>query len=274
MIKKTLITQDDIPLRYGVNELDNSKPWLMLIMPFGFKLNLSVPFFDFFGSHYNLVTWESRLILDSMDKEYLNNEFSVKHHVNDMSAVADACQIESATLIGYCSGAGIALLASINHPHLFNRLMLVHGEYTLLDKRKCTTQFGEDMDSILSLAARGKEQAIEVFEKINASKIEKSNSILRDVDEPFSQLIYFQRLAKNYVSYKSTNFEYLASCVRHESFLQTGKKDLHCNVESTKEIGNLIPGSQLSITANSDHYGMIQKNSETMISIWNQLCAS
>jgi len=240
-------------------------------MPFGLRLGLADAFFRFYESHYYVVTWESRLILDSSEREIQPKDFAVHNHVRDLASILRACHVSKAFLVGYCSGAGIALAAANRFPQLFSNLILVHGEYTLLGDESCTTQFAAEIDSLLSMAARSDEQAQQIFEKVNSERPLANTNIPDGIDAPFTQMPYLRRHAINYVAYKSKDFKKLAQCVSHRSLLLTGDRDVQANAESTRRIHGLMRNADIDVDPNADHYGILREDSRTLATIWNYI---
>src|ERR1035437_10207455 len=271
---KLLTTSDNIQLKYAYSIRDLGNPWIMLIIPFGLDVGIASAFFEFFKSHYNICAWESRSVLEDSDRDCNVYEFSIDHHVADLLAVLDALSSEEAILVGYCSGAGIALAAINQEPNRFDQLILAHGEYTLLGDAKCTTQFAGDMDILLSLAASSDERAQLVFEKIQSERLENDLNRPAGLDQPFSDVRIFKRYAKNYLAYKATDFKQLASEVSHPTLLMAGGKDLQVNIESSQKIHGCLRNSTMFIDPEADHYGVLTKDSSTLIAIWNYICES
>jgi pimeloyl-ACP methyl ester carboxylesterase len=266
-----LQSHDDVSLKYAYEDEGDEKPWIVLIMPFGMKIELASAFFDFYQPRYNIVTWESRLILDPEARDVSMADLSVANHVQDLMSVLRARRITKAILVGYCSGAGIALAASNKAPDLFSSLLLVHGEYAMLDEEGCTSQFAAEIDSLLSMAAQSEKYARLVFEKINGERLSGSNRIPAGMDTPYTSPCYLHRHALNYVAYKSTDFRELAKSVSHRALLLTGQRDIQANVQSTRRMSELIQNARLHVDPESDHYGMVREDSSTMITIWNYL---
>src|SRR5688572_6193382 len=63
MKEAVAVGSDGVSLNYAISEYQQGKPWLALIIPFGLRVTIAKPFFDFFQPQYNIVSWESRLIL-------------------------------------------------------------------------------------------------------------------------------------------------------------------------------------------------------------------
>ncbi len=266
----TVLSRDGVPLKYAYCG-SAGRPRVAFVMPFGMRLDLAEPFMRFYQPHYDVVTWETRLILDSAEREVRPEDFALENHVDDLARVFRACGVTRASLVGYCSGAGIGLAAANRLPHLFSALILVHGEYVLLGEETCTTPFAADIDSLLSLAAGSDEGARRVFEKVSSERPAQNTSIPPGVDTPFTQLLYLRRHAINYVAYKSTDFQRLARSVSHRSLLLTGNRDVQANVESTRRIHGLMRNSAIHVDPNADHYGILREDSQTLATIWNYL---
>jgi pimeloyl-ACP methyl ester carboxylesterase len=261
---------DGVRLKYAYSGLSH-KPCIALAMPFGLRLDLADAFFEFYRPHYEVMTWESRLILDSSGQEVSSGDFAVDNHVNDLVSILRARQVSRATLVGYCSGAGISLAAANMFPELFSALVLVHGEYALLSDESCTTKFAADVDSLLSFAATSEEHAREVFARVTSDRLVANSALPEGIDTPFTQLHYLYRYALNYLAYKSTDFKKLALSVTHRSLLLTGKRDVQANVESTRMIHGLMRNAEIHVDPGADHYGILREDSKTLAAIWNYL---
>jgi len=269
----SLTTADGIRLKYAYSIGAADHPWVMLAIPFGLDVRMASPFFEFFASHYNVCTWESRSILEDSDRECEVAQFAIDHHVADLLAVLDALRIKETILVGYCSGAGIALAAINLAPNRFGDVVLAHGEYTLLSDAKCTTPFAADMDTLLCLAASSDARAQVVFDKIRSERFDGGKRP-SGLDQPFSNVRFLKRYAKNYLAYKSVDFAQLAREVTHPTLLLAGAKDVQVNINSSRKIQSHIRGARLFIDPDADHYGVLTKDSPTLIAIWNYICES
>jgi pimeloyl-ACP methyl ester carboxylesterase len=269
----SLTTADAVRLRYAYSIGNPEHPWIMLVIPFGLDVAMASPFFEFFASHYNVCTWESRSILEDSDRECEVTQFAIDHHVADLLAVLDTLHVKETILVGYCSGAGIALAAINLAPNRFGELILAHGEYTLLSDAKCTTPFAADMDTLLCLAASSDARAQVVFNKIQSERFDGVNRPA-GLDQPFSKVRFLKRYAKNYLAYKSNDFTQLAREVTHPTLLLAGGKDAQVNISSSRKIQGHIRGSRLFVDPQADHYGVLTKDSPTLIAIWNYICES
>jgi pimeloyl-ACP methyl ester carboxylesterase len=263
---------DGVCLNYATSDFQEGKPWIALIIPFGLRLAIAKPFFDFFQPQYNIVSWESRLILSEDDAPAPAGAFELQQHVKDFDVVLTACKIRRCVVVGYCSGAGIALGAANRYPHRISQLVLVHGEYVLLDEPGCSTQFAREIDGLLTMAHADENHLRKIFEKVKDERVDAGEHRPQGIDLPFSRLAFLRRHAQNYQAYKKADFMKLARFVTHRTLLMTGKKDAQANVASSAKIKSLIANSVLHVDEAADHYGILREDSSTLTTLWNHLC--
>lgn len=263
---------DGVNLNYATSGYREGKPWLALIIPFGLRVTIAKPFFDFFEPQYNIVSWETRLILSPDEQPVPPGAFELQQHVRDFDAVLAACNVRKCVVIGYCSGAGIALGAANRYPQRISNLILVHGEYVLLDEPGCSTQFAREMDGLLTMAHTDENHLKKIFEKVQKDRLDVGDHRPQGIDLPFSKLAFLRRHAQNYQAYKKADFQQLARVVTHRTLLMTGKKDAQASVASTLKIKDAMPNSLLHVDDAADHYGILREDSNTLVTLWNHLC--
>lgn len=262
---------DGISLNFARSEYQEGKPWLALIIPFGVRVAIAKPFFDFFQPQFNIVSWESRLILSPNEQPAPSGAFELHRHVKDLEVILTKCNVQKCIVVGYCSGAGIALGAANRYPDLISHLVLVHGEYVLLNEPQCSTQFAKEIDELLTMAHKDETHLQSIFEKVNDRRLDAGTYRPTGIDLPFSKLAYLRRYAQNYQAYKKEDFLKLARYVTHRTLLMTGKKDAQANVASTTMIKDAMPNAMLFVDDAADHYGILREESNTLTALWNHL---
>ncbi|WJG11189.1 hypothetical protein [Aliiglaciecola sp. LCG003] len=269
MIEEIMNASDGCQIKYAYSHSGKNNPWLVLILPFGLKNNLAKEFFSHFSDTYNIATWESRHILAPEGHQVTEGEMACEKHLSDLNELLDLLDIKTASLIGYCSGAGIAMAATAADTFCFENLLLIHGEYVLLKQRSCITQIGLDIDSILPMASASLADATYIFEKVCSSQDKKVADLPEhiDINLPFSQPYYFYRYAMNYLSYRAMDFQSIAANINTRTFLITGEQDKHTNADSSKFINDYIKNSEIYIDSDADHYGILRPNSNTLSKI-------
>lgn len=271
MVDVEITSYDGIVLHCAYTTVKPDKPWIALIIPFGMKLQMTESFFEFFEPQYNVVAWESRSILEASDRTVAEGEFELANHIADLHSVLTSLPAKTFHLVGYCSGAGVALAATKQYPELVDKLILAHGEYAMLHYKECTSQFAAEIDSLLSLAAKDEDHLQLVFKKIQGQRMDNISNRPEGLDLPFTELAYLRRHAANYLSYKKSDFESIAQLIPHSTFIMTGDLDVQANAASSRRIHELMKNSEIYIDSNADHYEILREDSNSMISIWNYL---
>lgn len=252
--------------------VDRNKPSILITLPFGVPMSIAHAAFEKFEHGFNVVTWESRFILN-LDQAFSGNEkLAPAEHVGDMLCILRALEIRSCYLIGYCSGAGISLLAAREHPEIFSRLILVNGEYQLFRKGHVATDYQRSIDSFLPVVATGRQQAGLIFAKMaEIAKVSKEGTVQTELDQqinlPFSKQEYLFRYARNYMAYRDYNALDVARGVRQDTFVLTGRKDVHSNMENSEAVQAVIPRSKRFVDDMGDHYEFCRTGSLTLAEI-------
>jgi len=271
MKEKTITSHDGLSLNCAFSAKSDEFPWIALILPFGMKTPQAKAFFDFFQDYYNIFSWQARSILEPPEHQLKAEELTVDNHVRDLITIMATLDVDKAIVVGYCSGAGIALAAANQHPEKLNHIVLVNGEYTLMHKQDCVTQFGSDIDNILSIAAQDPEKAELIFEKIKGNISFNADDVPEGTELPFSTSHYLHRHGVNYLAYRECDFERYAEGLEHSAFMLAGGKDAQSNVNSAQTIRKLIRNSDLFIDPDGDHYEILRPESKTLVQIWNNL---
>lgn len=258
-------TGDGVQIRYFCSDFSSAKPALLFVIPFGLKLDLAQPFIDRFKDFFRVICWEARLILSPAEYLVSEKDLTVEHHVADLFAILDVCEVEQAYIVGYCSGAGVALAAVNVNPDRFGALVLVSGDYVLLSQSTCVTQFGRDIDSLLPMASKDRKTAQLILERLpDQRKLLGARQVPEGIKLPFSQAHFFQRYALNYLSYRSTNFQELASTVNNRTLLIACERDLQTNVHSSMQIQKHMKNSSIVIEPEGDHYELLHDATRVM----------
>ncbi len=248
--------------------IDHAKPSILIALPFGVPADVARAAFDKLQPGFNVVTWESRYVLN-LDQAFAGDEkMAPAEHVGDMLRILAALGIETCTLIGYCSGAGISLLAASGHPDVFTELVLVNGEYQLFRRGHDATDYQQSIDTFLPVVATGRHEASFIFSKMaeisKASRTAPQTELDRQINTPFSQEEHLFRYAKNYMAYREFDALELAADVRQRTFVVTGRMDKHSSMENSEAVGDAIAGSTKFVDDGGDHYAFCRAGSPTL----------
>lgn len=261
-----------VPLQCWHTELDRAKPSALLALPLGLPLEIARAVFDRLGPALNVVTWEARYIL-STELEFTGDEpLGPAAQVDDMLHIVRALQIDTCTLIGYCSGATTALLAAREHPEVFTHLVLVNGEYLLSRDKACpATEYQRSLEAFLPAVASGRKQASRIFARMGdiamAGKQGERTELDRQINLPFSNEEYLFRYAKSYMAFRGLDTLALARAVRQPAFVVTGRQDVHCSTASSEAIADAIAGAERFVDDRGDHHELCRAGSATLEAI-------
>ncbi len=248
--------------------LDKARPSILIALPFGVPAGVARAAFEKFEPDFNVVTWESRYVLN-LDQEFSGDEkLTPDEHVEDMLCILKALEIDTCRLIGYCSGAGISLLAAKQYPDIFTELILVNGEYQLFKKGHTSTNYQRSIDTFLPEVATSRKQAGFIFSKMaeiwQVSKGDAQTELDKQINLPFSREEYLFRYAKNYMAYRDFDALDVAREIRQNTFVLTGQMDEHSSMENSEAVGDSIPRSKKFIDDRGDHYEFCRAGSPTL----------
>jgi pimeloyl-ACP methyl ester carboxylesterase len=261
--RRRLRARDGVTLECAVAIAGPNAPWVGLILPFAAPLNLAEPFLVALAA-YNVITWESRLILAPHSGRVEPEGFGMDRHVADFEHLLSVHQIERLSVVGYCSGAGVALASVTRFPARSSQLILVNGEYLLFERDDCVTRLSRELDQLFRMASANALVAASVWRKLADVMATRLSAGPPELARPYSHPDYFHRYALNYIAYRETDFEALAAGVRTPTAVITGACDEVTNVSASRRISELIAGSRLFIEASGDHYELLRHDSGTL----------
>jgi pimeloyl-ACP methyl ester carboxylesterase len=129
--KTTLSAKDRTPIAaFSCGSPD--LPTVVLVNAFAMPVTFWEPFARRLLPAHRLLTWESRGVPDT-SVAFDPARCGVADHVDDLCTVLDAFGVERARLVGWCSGAQIALRFAATYPARAEALALLAGAYRLSD---------------------------------------------------------------------------------------------------------------------------------------------
>ncbi|MGS0894402.1 alpha/beta fold hydrolase [Burkholderia stagnalis] len=244
---------------------------LVLVLPFGVRHAMIDRLGQALSPHFNLITWESRFVLDLQD-DASEDAFDVDYHVQDLMAVAahaNACvgQTGAIDVIGYCSGAGISLLAAARHPSRVRRLALVSGEFMLKPSVCRPSSFQREVDVLLPAAATSKEMAGVLFEKISSGRSTPQSEFHAFTSVPFSSAAHLHRYGLNYVAYRRIDFLSEARAVTQPTLVIATRDDRQVLPDSAQIILSHLPDATGLHEFDGDHYELCRAHPDMTASL-------
>ena len=166
-----LESHDGVVLRVYRSLPAPDKPPLLIVLPATTTVALIGAAVERLARSFNVITWETRLVLDPTAVADETAAMSLRANVGDLERVFRSFALSRAYLIGYCTGAPVALHAAAAHPGWFRKLALVAGSYFLQPGECELTQHERDILKIMPHIAAGEK---------NAAALSKTFVYLRD----------------------------------------------------------------------------------------------
>ncbi|KVL30852.1 alpha/beta fold hydrolase [Burkholderia sp. MSMB1835] len=259
MYELSVTASDGKKLRALHGDWLETNPFLTLILPFGLRVDAARTLCSLLASEFNVVTWQGRSLCDQPPGPH-ESGLTPEAHVRDMCSVLDALGVRKTGVVGFCSGAGIALVAATIEGSRIDRLALVCGEYMLSPAVCPQSNFQREVDSLLPLAAEGINYAAALCEKLAASRVRASSRTEFDdeVRMPFSSAARLYRHGLNYLSYRGTDFMALAGGVPHPTRLISTDRDEQVSAASSQVIAALLRNAEQHLVVPGDHYEILR----------------
>ncbi|MEM9522902.1 MAG: alpha/beta hydrolase [Pseudomonadota bacterium] len=232
---------------------------MVVILPFGLRVHVAEPLCARLARDLNVITWQGRSLSD--DRFAGNDErLTPESHARDVEALLDWAGNDRCDIIGFCSGAGIALLAAARLADRVERLALVCGEFMLEPAQCPRSSFQQEVDRLLPLAAQGLDLAEMLSEKLSVGRnpSDERSDFEAKLAEPFTTGKHLHRHGLNYIGYRQVDFPALAETVPHPTLLISTHDDQQVFSESSRLIGAALPNLRDHRTFPGDHYEILR----------------
>lgn len=229
---------------------------ILLALPFGTKPTFLGEFISELTSMGTVICWESRLILEE-SAGIPDRELEWSRIVRDFHILDREFGLKGSRLIGYCSGASVALSVSALPGSDFLKRVLVSGAYGF-DSHTCPeTQYQVDMRMLTENASLSLESAEFIFNTYlsgNNSLVDADGEFGEEIVRPYRNASAFYKFSKSYQALVNSGIPEGIGDSRAETLIIAGKRDVQMHYESSKRIGGLISNGRLVVGDTWDHY--------------------
>ncbi|WP_338871360.1 alpha/beta hydrolase [Myxococcus stipitatus] len=218
------------------------------------------------AQHFNVITWEARLLLEPEQGWSGDSALSLDAHARDALAVLDHFQVPRASLVGYCSGAALALRMAEAHAARFHKLVLVNGAYFLAPEVCDVTQYERDVLALAPLIAMNRDTAAAVFKAALASGSfhQPDHEFARDICLPYASVETFHRYGVGLAQCIQADACQSAEAITLPTLVMSGGKDDRTHPASSALIASRIARSQHSVDSEADHYSLCRAREATL----------
>jgi 3-oxoadipate enol-lactonase len=140
---------------------DCSAQTLIVVLPVGIQAPTCLPVLARMAQLFRVVTWHGRGHAETAE-EFDNLNLSADSHVNDLMSVIASLEIHSCQLIGICSGAIVALRASV-HSNVVRSVVSVCG-YLNLQSVAGENAFTRNAELVFRQMAESRKKAIDMYQ--------------------------------------------------------------------------------------------------------------
>lgn len=128
--RSTVHSADGTPLCTYQTSAQPTRPTVVLVNAYGMPVDLMIPLAQTLSAQFHVLTWESRGV-PNVASPFDPGAVSVGDHAADLAAMLQAHQIPRAHVVGWCTGAQVALRFASERPQQVQGLVLLNGCYTL-----------------------------------------------------------------------------------------------------------------------------------------------
>lgn len=237
-------------------------PALVLINGYGASDELFVPLCERLSSSFEVLTWTLR----GLDGEWNGPGFGVDDHVNDLMEILEHSQHRSAHVVGWCSGAKIAIVAAHRHPERVVAQTLLCPNVMPLgpEFEGQTTPFQRNLRTLGRLVSRRPEIAESVVDTLNDRQTSRSGAPpLADIAPPSIRTLVMQPFERpdglrRYAAMLNDYYEHDVQVVMEHSATPThvivANQDRVVDPRIGTEAARRIHGARVTVLDGSDHY--------------------
>jgi pimeloyl-ACP methyl ester carboxylesterase len=247
---------DAVRIRVHRSELIAGRDHLVVVLPLATRPSFVEAAVRRFAERYNVITWEARLVLEPhvglADREML----SIQSHLEDVDVILDRFGIEGAFLLGYCSGAALALhIAAANRR--IRKLALVNGAYFMKPGECELTQYERDVLDLAPSIAADRARASYLFTKFFAGPgalRRRDHEFAEEVYRPYADADSLHRYGVGLDNLIRGDSPSVAREVKTPALVSSSKRDDQTHWSSSVRIGALLAASETHIDEAGDHY--------------------
>jgi len=241
---------------------------IVIVLPLATKSSLIAPAIDRLSQDYNVITWESRLILEPNmameDPESLSIESSIK----DFVAILDYFRISSASVVGYCSGASAALHMVASNIGRVRRLALLNGAYFMTNGECDLTQYEKDIMCLVPQIATSHHRASYIFRKFfrNGAAASKfgNQEFAGETYRPYGNADSLYRFGLGLRNFMTSDSKDKAREITVPALVTSSRRDDQTHYSSSILIRSQLHEAEFYMDNTGDHYEFCRAKPELL----------
>lgn len=268
-----VLSPDGVRLRIRSRISDPSLPALVFINAIGIPAEIFEPLMAWFpAEEYNLATWEIRGCRAGA-REFDAMDCAFDAHLRDLGAVAAELGLREMHLVGWSTGAAIALKAAASDPRV-RTVTLISGTYS--SRRLPGTRFFNNMKAIganwdkgrpflaglhrtVFAKGRGEAPAEGAGGEATIMGQRVPSEVAGLIGFPFRDPDSFFAYCKLSVHWEREKCEDFAARVRQPCLFVCGRLDSVSNNAISQQLNRELPGSAYAEVEDGTHYFFIDR---------------
>jgi nucleoside-diphosphate-sugar epimerase/pimeloyl-ACP methyl ester carboxylesterase len=254
----------------------SANPAVVLVNAIGMPMEFWTRFAKELSKQCFVLTWESRGC-PNVDLGCDLSQHSFEDHARDLCALLDYFGIAQAQLVGWCSGAQIALKAASMVPSRITAVASVNGSFSTAGG-VAITDFENKLREVMPRIASDKRMAEVYFNVVYgraegggrslATENEQASAVLSSVEpsllhltsRPFEDVESLFRYARLMSASLSEPVREWIDDVRSPVFVYTGKRDETAHPECSKWVADRLRDCSLVVDDEADHFALCQED--------------
>jgi pimeloyl-ACP methyl ester carboxylesterase len=214
-----------------------------------------------------VVTWPSRYLVDAATIPEEPSALCFERQVQDACSVLGTIEASEIVVVGYCSGAALALEAAKRvSERRVRKLILVNGSFNLDAIHASRTQYEKDLDQLMPLAAKDRAAARLVRQQLQLAfaRSRREHEFSDETRRPFQcdELLY--RYSNTYCSFREMDSLEGTDRLGLEALVISGMRDLTASPQSSAVIAKSLPRAALHVEEDGDHYEFCRAGTSTL----------
>ncbi|WNG43368.1 alpha/beta hydrolase [Archangium minus] len=217
--------------------------------------------------HFNIITWEARLLLTPQAPLADKQALSTEAHVRDLNILLDHLGIQRTSLLGYCSGAAMALRIAAMDEGRLDKLVLINGAYFLKPEGCEVTQYERDILALAPQLAASRAQSSYIFSRFfegNPSFRKRELEFADEIYRPYDHAESFFRFGVSLDQFIRSDSRRVAREIKLPTLVASGGLDDQTHPASSTLIASDISAKAIYFDKVGDHYAFCRAKKETI----------
>ncbi|MGH3767401.1 MAG: alpha/beta fold hydrolase [Pseudonocardiaceae bacterium] len=229
-------------------------PVVVLVSACGMPVGLVRRWMNGLADRFRVLTWESRGMFparEALDEDFDQRGYDVPTQADDLHAVLDVFEVETAHVVGLCGGAAVALAAGSARRR---SLSLWHGDYEL-GTEVPKTNHQQDVQSLMLMAGRQRKRAAALHAMLRrpATLDNLRADLAHDLIYPYASAELLYRYGRLNGAIMTTDCRPLLAGIDVPTLVVSSMADTTAHPEGSVFVASRIPGARLELLPECDH---------------------